>query len=739
MERAAVSSFSPAAVVFSDGLGERHHILDPKGTETLEVLCLREDLAAVPSFEFALRERVSRLANFRHAYYGRIRAVERLSDRQSTLAIVSDSTPGIRLSDLLAHASERRLNFDINSALCLIRQLVPAMAALHESARDIPGLAHGALGPERLIVTPNARLMIVEYAMGAALEQLHFTQERYWQELRIATPRASGLARFDQRVDVTQIGLVALSLILGRLLREDEYPARVGDVVASTWAISARGGFEPLPPGLRGWLGRALQLDARASFATANEARAELEKVLGDSDFLASPASLEAFLAKHQASERPASGDAAQRPAAAPVDLSFEALPQLADPLPKHRTGPSSGPPPPPAPPLRPIPVAPAPGPAVEPRTLIEPVASRPLHVEPKTARLPKPAHDELSFEFHQDAGTTLFSQPPAKSSGSKRMAAIAVVLIALAGGGYLASGLLTSDATSPSASTGTLVITTNPEGVEAVVDGESRGVTPLTVTLSAGSHVVELRGGGEPRTIPVTITAGTQASQYIELQKAAPGPRTIVGQLQVRTEPAGARVTVDGTPRGVSPMIVPDLEPGEHTVVLESDLGSVKQTVTIESGATASLLVPLGGSSGAPGAGWVAVSAPVDVQIYESGRLLGTNLSERIMVSAGRHDIEIVNDTLGYRLTRTLQVQSGRVAAVTVEVPQGMIALNAVPWAEVWIDGEKIGETPIGNHSVAIGPHSIVFRHPELGERHHTAVVTLKEPTRLSVDLRKR
>jgi hypothetical protein len=185
--------------------------------------------------------------------------------------------------------------------------------------------------------------------------------------------------------------------------------------------------------------------------------------------------------------------------------------------------------------------------------------------------------------------------------------------------------------------------------------------------------------------------------------------------------------------------MIVPDLEPGEHSVVLESDLGSVKQTVTIESGATASLLVPLGGSSGAPGAGWIAVSAPVDVQIYESGRLLGTNLSDRIMVSAGRHDIEIVNETLGYRLTRTLQVQSGRVAAVTVEVPQGMIALNAVPWAEVWIDGEKIGETPIGNHSVAIGPHSIVFRHPELGEQHHTAVVTLNGPTRLSVDLRKK
>ena len=71
--------------------------------------------------------------------------------------------------------------------------------------------------------------------------------------------------------------------------------------------------------------------------------------------------------------------------------------------------------------------------------------------------------------------------------------------------------------------------------------------------------------------------------------------------------------------------------------------------------------------------------------------------------------------------------------------MPTGVIALNAVPWAEVWIDGEKIGETPIGNLSIAIGAHDVVFRHPELGEQHHTAMVTLKNPARLSVDLRKK
>ena len=110
------------------------------------------------------------------------------------------------------------------------------------------------------------------------------------------------------------------------------------------------------------------------------------------------------------------------------------------------------------------------------------------------------------------------------------------------------------------------------------------------------------------------------------------------------------------------------DLEPGEHAVVLESDAGSVTQSVTIEAGTTSSLVVPLAGvREAAPQSGWITVSSPVDVQLFENGRLLGSSQSDRIMVSAGRHEISIVNDTLGYRMTRSVQVAPGKVASVAV------------------------------------------------------------------------
>jgi serine/threonine protein kinase len=739
MERATVSASAPPTVAFSDGLGERRHLVDPTGNEKWELLCLRQELAEVPSFEFALRERVSRLSSFRHAYYGRVRAIERLTDREKTLAVVSDMTAGVRLSDLLARTDERKLGLDINTALCLIRQLVPAIAILHETARDV---AHGALGPERLVVTPNARLVVIEYALGAALEQLRFSQERYWNELRIALPRTVGLPRFDQRADVTQIGIVALSLILGRPLKDDEYPARIGDVVASAWALSSRGGYEPLPAGLRGWLGRALQLDARNAFASALEARTELDKVLGDSDYLALPGSLEAFLGRYHDAE--GTGARVQEVRVADVAREVKDTPREVKDGPrefKKESMPSL---------VAPVAVAPpAPAaPAFELQSFAEAIKPQrsltsvpPVHAAPPRATVPapKPAHRSVAPPFEMPSfGSSSTDEPVDETPAWKRpkMLVIAAALIVMvAGGWFFSRGSL--GAAPEAAPTGTLVLTTNPAGARAIVDGEARGATPLTLSLSPGAHTVELMGAGAPRTIPVTITAGAETAQYIELPAAT--VEVAVGELRVRTDPAGARVTVDGVPRGVSPTLVSDLAPGEHSVLLESDLGAVRQVVTVEAGTTASLVVPLAAAEGAPVSGWVSVSSPVEVQLFEGDRLIGTSLSDRIMVSAGRHEIAFVNDALGFRVTRNVQVGPGKVASVALEMPQGTIALNAQPWAEVWIDGEKSGETPMGNLSLPIGSHGVLFRHPELGEQQHTVVVKAGAVTRLSVDMRKR
>jgi hypothetical protein len=107
-------------------------------------------------------------------------------------------------------------------------------------------------------------------------------------------------------------------------------------------------------------------------------------------------------------------------------------------------------------------------------------------------------------------------------------------------------------------------------------------------------------------------------------------------------------------------------------------------------------------------------------------------------MMPPGLHTLRLLNGALGYRGTQQIRVAPGKVARVSITLPESAIHLNAQPWAEVWIDGKSFGETPIGNLPLRIGTHVIVFRHPELGEKTVSTVVKAGAPTRVTVDLRK-
>jgi hypothetical protein len=182
----------------------------------------------------------------------------------------------------------------------------------------------------------------------------------------------------------------------------------------------------------------------------------------------------------------------------------------------------------------------------------------------------------------------------------------------------------------------------------------------------------------------------------------------------------------------------VANLAPGDHEVVLRAEGGTpVRQRVVIQAGVTSSVLAPVATATPGPVSGWLSVRAPVSIEVHENGRLIGTTESDRIMMAGGHHDIELVNDTLGYRATRSIQVPAGKVIPLAVELPFGVVNVNASPWAEVWVDGRRIGDTPIGNLPISIGPHEVVFRHPQLGEKRQAMSVTLKAPVRISIDMK--
>jgi hypothetical protein len=273
------------------------------------------------------------------------------------------------------------------------------------------------------------------------------------------------------------------------------------------------------------------------------------------------------------------------------------------------------------------------------------------------------------------------------------------------------------------------------PEGASITIDGTLRGVTPLRVSLPPGAHTVQITSASVTRTLPITVTAGNVVSQYVEL---AATPSTTGGRLEIGSDPPGAQVALDGVTRGVTPLVIPDVAAGQHRVTVTAGDNSVSRTVNVTRGATSALVISTAPTAAGASGGWLTVQAPIEMDIMEDGRVLGNTRMDRLMLPVGSHRIELANPALEFTAVRTVQIAAGRIANVAIALPQGRLSINAVPWAEVTLDGAALGTTPLGEVAVPIGTHEVVFRHPQFGERRQSVTVKAQTPARIGIDLRK-
>jgi hypothetical protein len=243
-----------------------------------------------------------------------------------------------------------------------------------------------------------------------------------------------------------------------------------------------------------------------------------------------------------------------------------------------------------------------------------------------------------------------------------------------------------------------------------------------IVILMGGGYAAMTFRAPGPLKPGAATATASTATPTPV------PAAAT-EGTVEIATQPTGARVMFDNKPAGQSPVTVPNVSPGRHIVTVLAEAGTVKRAVKVEAGATAHLDISIF-------SGFAAISAPIVLEVAENGRSLGTS-ENHIMLTPGRHELRLTNRALQYTTTETVDVEPGEVKEVKLD-PQGAVNINAQPWAEVWIDGAKIGDTPLANLSLPLGSREIVFRHPQFGERKVMATITAGAPANISVDLSK-
>jgi hypothetical protein len=346
----------------------------------------------------------------------------------------------------------------------------------------------------------------------------------------------------------------------------------------------------------------------------------------------------------------------------------------------------------------------------------------------------PRAGHrDDAMMEFASESSSSPNAEPPQTRRSLKWVGGLAALALLTAVGIWMFRGGMTG-----AAAEGMLRIESEPAGASVEVDGSPRGQTPLTVNLTPGQHAVVVALDAQKQEISAKISEGVQSVHYVRFAEAASpaaGSGDANGRLEVSSDTQGATVSVDGVDRGVAPITVEDLEPGEHQVVIQAGGKTQRRTVTVTAGATASLVVtntPTGSESG-----WLEIRASTPLQIFEGGKLIGTTEADRIMMPAGVHNLEFVAEALGFRARRSLTIKAGQTTSSALPLPQVPANFNAVPWAEASINGTPIGQTPIANHLLTIGVHDVEFRHPSLGTKRVRVMVSLTEPARVAVDMR--
>ena len=208
----------------------------------------------------------------------------------------------------------------------------------------------------------------------------------------------------------------------------------------------------------------------------------------------------------------------------------------------------------------------------------------------------------------------------------------------------------------------------------------------------------------------PAAKPTGTSPAKPTDARPAA-GGRKGTGGLVVKTSPAGARVLVDGKARGVTPLTLTDLSPGSHEVALESNAGTIHRTVTVAANETAEIDESIF-------SGWVAVYAPFEVAISENGRVLRTDERNQFLLPPGIHQIRLTNKRLAYDSVQQVEVKPGETIALRLTPNPSTLTVTASEAAEVWLDGARVGDTPLSALPVPLGTHDLVVKRASGGER---------------------
>ena len=264
----------------------------------------------------------------------------------------------------------------------------------------------------------------------------------------------------------------------------------------------------------------------------------------------------------------------------------------------------------------------------------------------------------------------------------------------------------------------GLLLLRTEPEGCDIQIDGVSVGRTPRLITHLAvnGTYDVCLRKAGyQDQFLKVKFDGRRPLVLDEKLVLAS-------GIIEVRSEPAGAEVTVNGIARGKTPLRVTDVPKGRATVKFHLDgfIDEVRE-LSINAGDMQNLPIVL---KGLPGTLHL-VSVPDGARFYVNNEARGKGPLALPGLTPGEYLVRA--ELAGYgTMTKTIALGNGQSVREEFRLSNvmGRIEVRSSPvGAQVFLDGKACGVTKSKDPSAEF---SDILAIENVMEGEHTLVLKL-------------
>jgi len=209
-------------------------------------------------------------------------------------------------------------------------------------------------------------------------------------------------------------------------------------------------------------------------------------------------------------------------------------------------------------------------------------------------------------------------------------------------------------------ADSGALVCTSDPSGAEILVNGVSRGTTPVSLdSVPKGDVKITCRlAGWREETRAVRLSPG-ETSRLAFTLKGLPASLTVV------TTPDGAKVFVDDAFQGKTPLENLTVDPGERKIRIECEgFAPVTRTVTLANGTSKTENIQLANILGR----LEITTMPAGARITLEGKSVGSTVARPGAAENARSAVFAVENVEAGE--RTVRVRMPGYAEVTRKVP---------------------------------------------------------------------